>query len=70
MYVHDALQQYARSHQERHELTIKAKKIAQLTQKLYALSLLEETLQVKMKMLNGSQLPEDLVNAGRHQVIS
>ena len=44
MYVHDAMQEYAKSRDDMQRLNMKAKKIAQLTQKLYQLHLLEETL--------------------------
>jgi hypothetical protein len=50
MYLHDAMQEYAKSHDDFQRLSQKAKKIAQLTQKLYQLDLLEETLRIKLRV--------------------
>lgn len=50
MYVHDAVQQYSRSRTEYRELNLKMKKVAQLAQKLYNLTLMEEALNARLKM--------------------
>ena len=55
LYLHDPLQEYAKSRDDLQRLNQKAKKISQLTQKLYQLAVLEETLQVKLKLSAGKQ---------------
>lgn len=50
MYVHDALQSYTRSQTEYRDLNLKVKKVAQLAQKLHKLTILEETLNIRLKM--------------------
>ena len=50
MYVHDALQEYSRSRSEYRDLSLKVRKVSQLAQKLYNLTLLEETLNTRLKM--------------------
>jgi len=50
MYVDDAVQEYASSREEYRNLNLKVKKVAQLAQKLYNLTLLEETLNTRLKM--------------------
>lgn len=48
--MHDAVQQYSRSRTEYRELNLKMKKVAQLAQKLYNLTLMEEALNARLKM--------------------
>ena len=48
--MHDALQEYSKSRSEYNRLNAKVVKISQLAQKLYNLTLLEETLNTRLKM--------------------
>ena len=50
VYVHDALQQHCRSATEYRDMSLKLKKVAQLAQKLFNLTLLEDTLNARLKM--------------------
>ena len=56
MYMHDAMQEYAKTRDDMQRLQQKAKKIAQLSQKLYQLHVLEETLNVKLKVKDLSKV--------------
>lgn len=60
LYLHDPLQEYAKSRDDMQRLNLKAKKISQLTQKLYQLAVLEETLQIKLKLANEKNLGSSL----------
>ena len=53
MHLHDSVQQYARTRDEQKRVHLKAKKIAQLTTKLYHLSVLEDTLNVRLNLQKG-----------------
>lgn len=51
MFFFDAVQEYARNKDDLQRITGKTKKVAQLTQKLYNLTMLEERLMARKKYL-------------------
>ena len=57
VYVHDALQQHCRSATEYRDMSLKLKKVAQLAQKLFNLTLLEDTLNARLKMSTSFDAP-------------
>jgi len=50
MYVHNSLTEFSRTRSEYRNFDAKVKKVAQLTQKLYNLTLLEHMLNTKLKL--------------------
>lgn len=49
MYVHDTMSEYCKTRDEYNQITRKARKVSQLTQKLFNLTQLEEMLEAKLK---------------------
>ena len=63
MYLSDTMHEFCKSRDEMLLTQLKAKKISQLAQKLYQLTILEETLHIKKRMLSGGTRTIDVAQA-------